>query len=178
VSNFLLISKTFSPAKPPPVPRPFFEIMVLSARQAPVKHARGRTPDIFDLCTTFARDEDHGAGADRRGLAIAGQLTGVLDDEEHFFPAEWRWSGGPSPSSCHPMVTEMALPVASVVSNIFMSRPKGLIGSAYSGLTMVACSGADLVSMFVSSLWAVTCVMLPGRLRSPGSTLRNTMGRG
>src|SRR5260221_9674407 len=65
---------------------------------------------------------------------------------------KWTWSGGPSPGLCHAMRTEMAPPVASVVRSTFMSRPKGLIGSACSGLVMTACSGEGLVSMFVSGL--------------------------
>src|SRR5215470_6297819 len=69
---------------------------------------------------------------------------------------KWTWSGGPSPGLCHPMRTEMAPPVASVVRSTFTSRPKGLIRSACSGLTMVAWSGDGLAFMF-SLIWVSDC---------------------
>src|SRR5215510_10099256 len=52
---------------------------------------------------------------------------------------KWTWSGGPSPVLCHPMRTEMAPAVDSVVRRTFKSSPKALSGSTCSGLTMVAC---------------------------------------
>ena len=63
-----------------------FEVMIVSTRQAPVEHAPCRVPDVLEAVHDVARDEDDGAGADRRGLVTDGHLIGALDDEEHFFP--------------------------------------------------------------------------------------------
>src|SRR5262245_13509224 len=64
-----------------------FEIAVLSTRQAPVEHARRRVAHVLEAVNHVPRDEDDGAGAGRRGLAIYGQLIGALDDEEEFLLA-------------------------------------------------------------------------------------------
>src|SRR5260370_4443683 len=64
-----------------------FEVVVLSARQAPVEHARRGVADILEAVHYVARDEDEGAGAGRRGLVTDGQLIVALDDEEPFFMA-------------------------------------------------------------------------------------------
>jgi hypothetical protein len=52
----------------------------------------------LERCTTFARDEDDGAGAGRRGLVTDGELPGTLEDEEHFVLVEmdvvWREVAG------------------------------------------------------------------------------------
>ena len=64
-----------------------FEVVVLSARQGPVEHARCRVADVFEAVHHVARDEDDGAGASRRGLATDGQFKGTFDDKEYFFLA-------------------------------------------------------------------------------------------
>jgi hypothetical protein len=95
-----------------------------------------------------ARHEDDRAGTGGRGLVTNGQLIGALDDEERLFLVEMDVVGrAPSPGPWHAVMTEMAPRVASVVRGTFTSRPKGLIGSACSGLTMVARSGEVLAFM-------------------------------
>src|SRR5215468_6125649 len=68
---------------------------------------------------------------------------------------KWTWSGGPSPGLCHAIRTEVAPPVASVERSTFMSRPNGLIDSACSGLTMVACKGDVLAPFLLASFGLV-----------------------
>jgi hypothetical protein len=85
VSNFLLISITFSPVKPPAASSDRLEVVVLPARQGPVKHACRRVADVLEAMDDVARDEDEGAGTGRRGLVADGHLIGALDDEEDFF---------------------------------------------------------------------------------------------
>ncbi len=92
------ISIAFSPMKPPPAASSEirFEVVVLSARQAPVEHARRRVADVLEAVHHVARDEDDGARAGRRGLVPDGQLMGALEDEEYFFLVEMNVVGGPS----------------------------------------------------------------------------------
>ena len=57
-----------------------------------------RVADVLEAVHDVARDEDDGAGADRRGLVTDGQLIDALDDEEHFFLVEmdvvgWAFTG-------------------------------------------------------------------------------------
>src|SRR5436305_3941051 len=47
-----------------------------------------------------------------------------------------RWGGGPSPGLSSTMIAEKAPPVATASSMIFISRPKGRIGSAVSTGTL------------------------------------------
>ena len=72
-----------------------FEIAILSARQAPVEHARRRVADVLEAVHDVARDEDDTAGADRRGLVTDGHLIGALDDEKYFFLVEMDVVGRP-----------------------------------------------------------------------------------
>ena len=68
---------------------------VLSARQAPVVHARCRVADIFEAVHDVAGDEDDSPWTDRRDLAADRQLIGTFDDEKRFFLAEMdmiRWA--------------------------------------------------------------------------------------
>src|SRR5262245_57439060 len=67
--------------------RDCLEVVVLSARQGPVEHARRGVADILEAVHYVARDEDDGARTDRGGLVTDGQLIGTLDDEEHLFLA-------------------------------------------------------------------------------------------
>src|SRR5438128_7596109 len=60
-----------------------FEVVILSTRQAPVEHAPCRVADVLEAVHDVARDEDDGAGADRRGLVTDGHLIGALDDEKY-----------------------------------------------------------------------------------------------
>src|SRR5262245_25027924 len=71
---------------------------------------------------------------------------------------KWTWSPGPSPGLSHATRTDMAPPVASVERSTFMSRPKGLIDRACSGLTIVACNGEVL-----APLLPPVCVLVNGR---------------
>ena len=65
-----------------------FEVVILSTREAPVEHAPCRVADVLEAMHHVARDEDDGAGADRRGLVTDGHLIGALDDEKYFFLVE------------------------------------------------------------------------------------------
>src|SRR5262245_1912648 len=71
---------------------------------------------------------------------------------------KWTWYGGHSPVLCHPMRTEMAPPVASLERSTFMSRSKGFIVSASSGLTMRGCNSEVLVCLL-----APVCGLANGR---------------
>src|SRR5262245_6616801 len=75
---------------------------------------------------------------------------------------EWTWSGGPSPGLSHPMMTETAPPAASLVRSTLMSKPKALIGSACSGLTMVACS--EGLAFMLSPLFGLVATLAPQAL--------------
>src|SRR5258705_12858250 len=72
-----------------------FEVVILSTRQAPVEHAPCRVADVLEAMHDVARDEDDGAGADRRGLVTNGHLIGALDDEKYFFLVEMDVVGRP-----------------------------------------------------------------------------------
>jgi hypothetical protein len=65
-----------------------FEVVIVSTRQAPVEHAPCRVADVLETVHDVARDEDEGAGANRRGLATDSHLIGALDDEKYFFLVE------------------------------------------------------------------------------------------
>src|SRR6185436_8646200 len=65
-----------------------FEILVLSAQQAPVEHARGRLTYVLEAVYHVARDEDDRPGSRGRGLVTHGQLVHSLYDEEHLFLTE------------------------------------------------------------------------------------------
>src|SRR5262249_61818093 len=64
------------------------EVVVQSTRQAPLEHAHRGVADTLEAVHYIARDEDDGARAGRRGLVTDGQLTGTLEDEEHFLLVE------------------------------------------------------------------------------------------
>jgi hypothetical protein len=121
--------------------------VVLSTRQAQVEHAPRRVADVLEAVHHVARDEDDGAGAGRRGLATAGQFVGALDDEEYFFLVEMdvvarAFTGLEPPHEDRDSATG-----GLGGEEYFQVEPKGLIDSACSGLTMVACSGEVLWSL-------------------------------
>src|SRR5262249_35853641 len=66
----------------------FFEVVVLSAGQAPVEHTRCRVADVLETMHHVTRDENDSARTGRRSLVTDGELIGALDDEEHFFLTE------------------------------------------------------------------------------------------
>src|SRR5258708_14251817 len=71
------------------------EVMVLSARQAPVEHARLCVADILEAVHRIARDEDDRAGAGGRRPDADRQLIRAPDDEEHLGLAEMYVVRGP-----------------------------------------------------------------------------------
>src|SRR5262249_55326297 len=65
-----------------------FEVVVLSARQAPVEHARNCVADVLETVHDVSRDEHDGPGTGRRRVAIDGQFINPFEDEEYFFLVE------------------------------------------------------------------------------------------
>ena len=102
------------------------------------------SPTFLETVHHVAWDKDDGAGPSRRGLATDSQFNGALDDEEHFFPIKMDMVARAFTGFYVPHEDRDSAPVASVERSTFKSRPKGLIDSACSGLTMVACSGEVL----------------------------------
>src|SRR5262245_63133754 len=56
------------------------EVVVLSARQAPVEHPRRRVSDVLEPVHYVPRDEHDRAGAGRRRPTIDGQLVETLEN--------------------------------------------------------------------------------------------------
>src|SRR5262249_26138511 len=65
-----------------------FEVVILSARQAPVEHTRRRVANVLERMDHVARDEYNGASACRIRFATDRQFIGALDDEEYLFLVE------------------------------------------------------------------------------------------
>src|SRR5262245_59117300 len=75
-----------------------FEVMILSARQAPVEHAPGCVAYVLETMHHVARDENNSARACRPRFAINRQFITALDDEENLFLVEmdvigWAFTG-------------------------------------------------------------------------------------
>src|SRR5215510_8239009 len=65
-----------------------FEVVILSARQAPVEHARRRVAYVLETMHHVTRDEYDSAGGCRPRFAINRQFIAAVDDEEHLFLVE------------------------------------------------------------------------------------------